>query len=295
MWKKKLMGALLIGILALTPGISAFAVIDESQESEKLYMTGDVEVEAPVRVVIIKDDVGTRTVIDPESKYAFESDLSAENASRLFEENSRKVAAALNNHNVRTVTIAEGAYQLLENFTDSYLEVYLTKAMPDFGPYYDLSSNARKENELLAEAFAYQTAAAKSNKVESIDSILNISEVTPITANVDEILFCLQKTLHTDQGDEYGSTWFLAHVANTVDGYKLLKLWIQDYAYEMMQNKLTRDYLSKNVAISKDVLAQNILNEISSNCESNSKGSDERIHESDDKVGNCSEKSKPGI
>lgn len=201
-------------------------------------------------------------VIDLDPQYAFESELSAENPSKLFEENSQKVAAALNNHNVRTVTITEDACQLLEDFTDSYLEVYLTIAMPDLDTYYDLSSDARKENKLLVEAFAYQTAAAKSNKVESIDRTLNIMEVTPIAANVDEILFYLQRTLHTDRGEECGGTWFVAHAANTADGYKLLKIWIQDYAFEMMQNKLTRDYLSKDVEISKDVVAQDILNEI---------------------------------
>ena len=36
-----------------------------------------------------------------------------------------------------------------------------------------------------------------------------------------------------------------------------------------MQNKLTRNYLSKNVEISKDALSQDILNEINSNYERN--------------------------
>lgn len=286
--RKRLMRILLVGALVLTPGISAFAAIDESQESEKLYMSDDVEAEVPIHVVITKDGADTKAITNPDTKYAFESDLSAENASQLFEENSKKVAAALNNHNVRTITIAEGAYQLLEDFTASYLEVYLTKNMPDLSTYYNLSSNARKENELLVEAFAYQTAAAKSNKVESVDSTLNITEVTPVTANVDEILFYLQRTLHTDQGDEDGGTWFLAHVANTTDGHKLLKLWIQDYAYEMMQNKFTKDYLSKDVEISKDSLAQDILNEIRVNYDSNLKGPAKSINEPDDKTGDSS-------
>lgn len=273
------MGILLVGVLALTPSISVFTEIDESQESEKLYMMSDAEVESPIHVVINKEGVGTKAAINPDTKYAFEGDLFAENATMLFEENSKKVAAALNNPNVRTVTIAEGTYQLLKDFIDSYLEVYLTKEMPDLDRYYDLSSNARKENKLLVEAFAYQTALAKSNKVESVDSTLNIIEVTPVADNVDKILFYLQRTLHTNQGDENGGTWFLAHVAKTADGHKLLKLWIQDYAYEMMQNKLTRNYLSKNVEISKDALSQDILNEINSNYERNLMGPAENNNE----------------
>ncbi|MCI9594675.1 MAG: hypothetical protein HFG51_11165 [Lachnospiraceae bacterium] len=171
---------------------------------------------------------------------------------------------------------------------DSYLEVYLTKNIPDLDAYYNLSSNARKENKLLVEAFAYQTALAKSNKVESVDSTLKITEVTPVTTHVDEILFYLQRTLRTDQGEENGGTWFLAHVASTADGYKLLKLWIQGYAYEMMQNNLTRNYLAKDVELSKDALAQDILNEINANYESNVKGPAESINEPDDKIGDCS-------
>ncbi|MEH2929693.1 hypothetical protein VSQ48_07235 [Candidatus Ventrimonas sp. KK005] len=282
--KTRLIGALLVGVLVLTPSISAFAASDESQESEKLYRMDEAEVKTPVRVVIKKDGVSTKAAIDLDTKYPFERDLSSENASVLFEQNSKKVAASLNNPNARTVTIDKGAHQLLEDFTDSYLEVYLTKNMPDLDIYYNLSNNARKENKQLVEAFAYQTALAKSNKVKSVDCTLNITEVTPVTANVDEILFYLQRTLHTDQGDENGGTWFLAHVANTSDGHKLLKLWIQDYAYEMMQNKLTKNYLSKNVEISKDALAQDILNEINSNYERNLKGPAESINEPDDKI-----------
>ncbi len=282
--KKRLIGVLLVGVLVLTSSISAFAASDESQESEKLYRMDEAEVKTRVRVVIKKDGVSTKAAIDLDTKYPFERDLSSENASVLFEQNSKKVAASLNNPNARTVTIDKGAHQLLEDFTDSYLEVYLTKNMPDLDIYYNLSNNARKENKQLVEAFAYQTALAKSNKVKSVDRTLNITEVTPVTANVDEILFYLQRTLRTDQGDENGGTWFLAHVANTSDGHKLLKLWIQDYAYEMMQNKLTKNYLSKNVEISKDALAQDILNEINSNYERNLKGPAEPINEPDDKI-----------
>ena len=53
--KKRLLGVLLVGALALTPSISAFAAIDESQESEKLYMMddldGDVKTESPIHLL----------------------------------------------------------------------------------------------------------------------------------------------------------------------------------------------------------------------------------------------------
>ena len=76
--KKRLIGILLVGALALTLSISAFAVMDESKESEKLYRMGDGEVEDSVRVVVQKDGRSTKAAVNPDTKYAFESDLSAE-------------------------------------------------------------------------------------------------------------------------------------------------------------------------------------------------------------------------
>jgi len=60
--------------------------------------------------------------------------------------------------------------------------------------------------------------------------------------------------------------------------------WIQNYVYEMMQNKLIRDYLSQGIEISKDVLAQDILNELNANLENNLKGPAESTNEPDDKT-----------
>ena len=283
---KKIIGIMFISALMLTPTVVAFAASDKSQESEKLYMIGDVEAEAPIKVIIEETSIDRKIGSSIENKYAFESNLSAENPMALFEENSKKVSAALNNNKQRTVTIDKSVYQFLTDFTDSYLAVYLTEVMPNMDEYYDLSSKARKENKLSVEAYAYQMAAAKSNKVESVDSVLNIAEITPITDNVDEILFYLQSIIHTNEGVENSGTWFLAHVASTADGHKLLKLWIQDYAYEMMQNKLIRDYLSQGVEIevSKDALAQDILNELNANLENNlARGPAESSNEPDDK------------
>jgi len=73
------------------------------------------------------------------------------------------------------------------------------------------------------------------------------------------VLFYLQSTFHTDEGDESGGTWFLVHVAETVDGSKLLKAWIQSYEFEMMQNNIKSRYLSRGVEPERDVVAQDIL------------------------------------
>ena len=51
----------------------------------------------------------------------------------------------------------------------------------------------------------------------------------------------------------------------------------------MMQNKLTKNYCSKNFELSKDILAQDILNDINSNYKNNLKGPAESINEPGDK------------
>ena len=71
------MGVLLVGVFALTLSISAFSAIDESQESEKLYMMGDAQAEVPVPVVIKKGGADTKAAIHPDTQYAFENNLSA--------------------------------------------------------------------------------------------------------------------------------------------------------------------------------------------------------------------------
>lgn len=260
--KKRFMGIILVTALILTPAMYGFgADIDESKELDKYYMTGDVGVEDPITVVISKDSADAKAENRIAAKYAFESDLSKENVEELFEKNSQKIADIYNNVTKRTVTIEEGSYQFLVDFIDEYLDVYMTKTMPDMDTYYDLSSNARKENKLSVEAYIYKNAVIKSNKVESVDNTLDIKAVTPITDNVDEIVFYVQRTFHIDYGDESGGTRFVAHVAATNGERKLLKLWIQDFAYEMMQNKIKSNYLSREFESAKVALARDIVDE----------------------------------
>jgi len=205
----------------------------------------------------------------------------------LFEENSGKVTSVLNNHTKRTIVIDKGSYQFINQFVNSYLDTYVTKNMPDMDTYYELSNNARMQNKLSVEAFVFKDAIVKYNIVEDIDYTINISEVTPLSENISEILFYLERTFHTNEGDERGGTWFLTQIANTVDDYKLLNVWIQNYEYEMMQNTFKNKYLSKNIELDKNTIKQDILDEYEKIQDNNSsKLYIESLNEPNDKLGN---------
>lgn len=244
-----------------TQSIKALADIDESMEAEKYYMQSEntEEEKSPINVVISdeKEQVSNNTVSSAD--YSFEKSLTDTDTYDLFEKNSAKIGKELDNSNERTVTINRGEYELIEHFTETYLNTYLAKDMPDLSMYYDLSNKVREEDRLLNEAFIYSEAIMKSNTVESVESTFHITKVTPISNNVDEIIFYLQKTLHTNAGDENSGTWFVTNVGLTEDGYKFLNIWIQNFEFEMVQNDFKDDYLRRDVPLKREDIGKEIL------------------------------------
>lgn len=244
-----------------TQSIKALADTDESMEAEKYYMQSENREgeKSPINVVISdeKEQVTNNNVSS--DNYSFEKSLADTNTYDLFEKNSAKITKELDNSNERTVTINRGEYELIEQFTKSYLNTYLAKEMPDLDMYYDLSNKVREENRILNEAFIYSEAIMKSNVVESVESTVHITKVTPISENVDEIIFYLEKTLHTNTGDENSGTWFVANVCPTEDGYKFLNIWIQNFEFEMMQNDFKDDYLRRDVFLKREDIREEIL------------------------------------
>ena len=244
-----------------TQSIKALADIDESMEAEKYYMQSEntEEEKSPINVVISdeKEQVSNNTVSSAD--YSFEKSLTDTDTYDLFEKNSAKIGKELDNSNERTVTINRGEYELIEHFTETYLNTYLAKDMPDLSMYYDLSNKVREEDRFLNEAFIYSEAIMKSNTVESVESTFHITKVTPISNNVDEIIFYLQKTLHTNAGDENSGTWFVTNVGLTEDGYKFLNIWIQNFEFEMVQNDFKDDYLRRDVPLKREDIGKEIL------------------------------------
>lgn len=257
------MGFLLVSVLMTIPVTLAYADDNELQESDKLYMTGDVEYEDPVSVVI--QGTGTRALTDAviEDEYAFEKSIFDENETDLFNQNSKKVTSSMNNLAKRTVTVDAETHQMLVDFTKAYLGTYVTKEYPNLNAYYDLSTDVRKENELLVASNAYRLAVTKSNTVSSVENEVKIKDVTPVNDSINEVLFFIDYVRHTDAGDEGAGEWCLAYVTNTAEP-KLLKVWIQSFEFEDMQKKIKEKCSSGNLDTAGDTMVTEILKDYES-------------------------------
>lgn len=194
------------------------------------------------------------------SRYSWEKPLKKQNVERLSEKNYKKTGDVINDLSERTVTIPEGENQLIDRFTKTCLDSYLTKEMPDLGVYYDLSNEVRKENRLLIEAFVYDYALTESHAVSSYDRDFFIGKVTPRAEGVDEVIFYLVDVLHTDNGDEDSGTWFVADIGLTEEGYKFLNLWIESPEFEMTQNRWKDDYLKNGTSPEREQVQRDIWN-----------------------------------
>ena len=194
------------------------------------------------------------------SRYSWEKPLKNENVEKLFLKNSRKIGDELNDSSERTVTIPEGENQLIDQFTRTYLDGYLSREMPDLGVYYDLSNEVRKENRLLIEAYIYEHAISGAHTVDGYDREFFITKVTPLSRGVDEVIFYLVDVLHTDNGDEDSGTWFVADIGLTEEGYKFLNLWIESPEFEMTQNRWKDDYLKNGTSPEREQVQRDIWN-----------------------------------
>lgn len=233
----------------------------EFSEADKLYMTGDVEIDDSIEVVIDTPRARTTSNINIESSYPFEESLFSENAEKLFNENSEKAATVLNNRAKRSIVINQAVYQLLVDFTNAYGETYTTKRVPDLSAYYDLANDARNENKLLVETYAYQQGMIKTSTVLSVDNEIKIKEVNKLAGNVYEVHFYISTICHTDNGDEFSGRYAIAYVVDSMDGAKMLKFWVQDFDFENMQNTIKSEVSSRNARTAGNTLAEKLLND----------------------------------
>ena len=202
----------------------------------------------------------TRKKAGLKSRYSWEKPLKNENVEKLFLKNIRKIGDELNDLSERTVTIPEGENQLIDRFTKTCLDSYLSREMPDLGVYYDLSNEVRKENRLLIEAYIYEHAISGAHTVDGYDREFFITKVTPRAEGVDEVIFYLVDVLHTDNGDEDSGTWFVADIGLTEEGYKFLNLWIESPEFEITQNRWKDDYLKNGTSPEREQVQRDIWN-----------------------------------
>ena len=226
----------------------------QSMETEKLYLTESSEETSNTNVDISVIEEAVYSDNDIPDSYEFEKPLSDTDTFKLFEDKSKEISAVINDKDKRTVTITNRESTLLDDLANVCMQSYISKEMPDLNRLYDLSNSMRQENRLLTEVYFYEKALVKANKVASFDYSVDIADVKPLSDNVDEIIFYLRKSLHTDEGDEDGGTWFIIRAAASSEGYKILDLWAQDYEYEMIQNRMKTDYIEKNIPLDRERL-----------------------------------------
>ena len=270
--KRSIIALVLLSVLAgmLTPGSSsALSDSDELMEWDKDYRKEEEteETESPIHVVVSEEAAASERKdgedadkVELETRYSWEKPLKNENVEKLFLKNSRKIGDELNDSSERTVTIPEGENQLIDQFTRTYLDSYLSREMPDLGVYYDLSNEVRKENRLLIEAYIYEHTVSGAHTVDSYDREFFITKVTPLSRGVDEVIFYLVDVLHTDNGDEDSGTWFVADIGLTEEGYKFLNLWIESPEFEITQNRWKDDYLKNGISPEKEQVQRDIWN-----------------------------------
>ena len=272
--KRSIIALVLLSVLAgmLTPGSSsALSDSDELMEWDKDYRKEEEteETESPIHVVVSEEAAASERKdgedadkVELETRYSWEKPLKNENVEKLFLKNSRKIGDELNDSSERTVTIPEGENQLIDQFTRTYLDSYLSREMPDLGVYYDLSNEVRKENRLLIEAYIYEHAVSGAHTVDSYDREFFITKVTPLSRGVDEVIFYLVDVLHTDNGDEDSGTWFVADIGLTEEGYKFLNLWRDGGEFEMMQTWLKGDFLNRKIPLERESLKIYLQNRV---------------------------------
>ena len=157
----------LSGILALgTLAVESIVIGDKTMEEEKVYMQDETEVEeSPINVIITEESKTASNETNVNTEYSFEKSLTDEKIEESFLKNSQKISEELNNSVKRTVRISREEYQLIDDFTETFLKTYLSREAPDFSIYYDQSSKIREENRLLIESYIYELAIIKDSRI----------------------------------------------------------------------------------------------------------------------------------
>ncbi len=145
----------LSGIPALgTLEVESIVIGNKTMEEEKLYMQDETEAEeSPINVIITEESKTASNEANVNIEYSFEKSLMDEEVEELFLRNSRKISEEINNSVKRTVRISREEYQLIDDFTETFLKTYLSREAPDFSIYYDQSNKIREENCLLIELY----------------------------------------------------------------------------------------------------------------------------------------------
>lgn len=190
---------------------------------------------------VIKETEQITPIPTSEAKtYAFEHLLDDENPDAMYEEYGEMHADIRNSQseNFMTTSFETEHESLIIAFVESLYRSYTTFEKPDISRFYDLSNQERRENKMLVEEFMLQQAENKSNIVTGVTTNILIKDIQIIDADVLQIAFYTDDTLHTDDGDEGRGRWYVVHILSDNGDGKIIKCWVQDFDFAYVQQVL---------------------------------------------------------
>jgi len=231
-----------------------------NQEKDKLYMRGDTFVKNEVDVTLI--DFEKNSISQSiNSKYDFEESLYIENPDHLFNLHARDIH--LNWNRPKQLKIDRSLFLFIESFFNDIMSTYITREIPDLSNYYDLSSTIRNENKFLIEHFTFRQAIIKPNITKSIYTEILFNDIKPYN---DVLLVELRAitTLNVNDSSEHEvmASNYYVYIANTKQGYKILKIWNQHTEFATMQTTIKSKVKPEQITKSDNSFVKYLIDEV---------------------------------
>lgn len=257
MFKKIFFSAL--SIIMISGFVNCITYAAEVIETDKGYS----EYHESVVVKIVEppqNAVGTDAIAIP---YNFERTI-AEIDQEYDARYGKKMSGIINDHSVRMVEVYENDRDVLHKFSDIFADCYSSKEMPDLSGIFNLGNPARNENMLLMQSWMYQLSIAQPSESISCKSEVKVKDVEHIDENVREIVFRLEQNISDGGHEQFSGIWFIADIVTDEGESRIINMWAEDAAFLMM-----RDRVERALQRYSDTIAEDLKNEILSDCERN--------------------------
>ncbi|MDO4331533.1 MAG: amidase domain-containing protein [Eubacteriales bacterium] len=264
--KKRIINKMFILILSVIclGMISSEAFAEEINSGFKETDKGNIGYQDPISVKIVPQElnlIDEAEIMDLNDFTQSIYDINIDEVDQIF---SSKLAENFNDNAERTVMIYDNDFELLTRFSEILGNVYFTKQFPDFSEIYNLEYDACRENMLLIESWGYLRGINEINNVLSRNCEIKIRSVESNGNGVREILFQLVETLDVDTEDidsRQSGTLFLASIVDTVEGPKLVNVWLDAPSLGMMCAKIQNMPQLQNSKNADNIMQTAILSE----------------------------------
>lgn len=222
------MYSLLCCILAL---ILSACHIDDTPEAIKEGSTEKISI----------DSSGISSIKDNEVKtFSFEKSIYEEDIESLFLEAYKKVADAKDSADTTLVETDKELYNLMNELNSEIAKVYISKEYPDLSGLYDMSSELRKENKAVMEAYLYLNNA-HTDKFSLVEdkSMLKVLTVRQLEEDVNlyELIISIKSEFETTEGTYSGAgSDLIVHSIKTDEGYKIIRVFDTGGEYNLILN-----------------------------------------------------------